>query len=153
MPKSDYLLREGGKVAKPIPYDLKMIEDFIEHLTWEVRASHLENSVAAKTGKACKVNPELAEQIEKHIRKRGRTLLCGLVFDKEGATTEEVESVGRAIGEGRARVRQEQLDALETLAGLFKEAMRVGAIPIKYGSIPAQEIKVTDYLEDDEEDD
>ena len=42
-------------------YDVKMIRDFLDHLIWEVRIGHFENTTAPGT-----INPELMDQIAKY---------------------------------------------------------------------------------------
>ncbi len=77
-------------------------------------------------------------------------LLFGLQIDMSGASPEEAKEVAQALTQARAEMRQQQIDALESLQDLFEEAFAAAAIKIKDGAIPVQSLKVTDYLEDDE---
>jgi hypothetical protein len=98
--------RKGG-------YDVAMIRDFLDHLAWELRIGHFENTTAPGT-----INPELAEQLAKYIRKYHCGLLIGDV------TSESRDSEGFAkLRATRAQEREQQLNALESLTSLFDEAL------------------------------
>ena len=137
-------------MTKVEPYDMEMIQDFLDHLMWELRASHLENSHAAKTGRKGGTNPELVEQLAKHIRRRGRVLLIAQAFDESGASPEEVEDVIKAVMSSMTDVRQRQIDAFESLKGLFVEVSKASSMELNPGrGIPAHVLKVTDFLKGD----
>ena len=111
-------------------YDTDMLRGFIDHLLWELRASHLETYAPGKDGG--KVNDELVEQLAKYHSKYGAALLPLIIVDK--ATTEmQAQSWKHELREER----QKQIDALELLDTLFKEAFWAIDHCYSKGSMPA----------------
>jgi len=73
-------------------YDPEMVRDFIEHLKWELRIKHFENTRRIGTQ-----HPELAEQLEKCIRKRNtKGLLYANQIDRAGLAEERAQQVMRS---------------------------------------------------------
>jgi hypothetical protein len=122
-----------AKAATKKTYDVPMIRDFLEQLTWEVRIRLFEDTAMRGT-----VNTELLEQVRPYQTKYGTALLPGTVFVTEGLTAAEVveaEADFRAV----SRVKHAQeLAALESLSGLFGSAFRVIE-----NEIPAPDIHVS----------
>lgn len=133
------------KQTKPQRYDVRMIRDFLDHLTWELRICLFElGQQTTKPSKDKPLNPELLEQLRKY-RERGCTLLPATDIDTSGTTESEARAVVVAISEIEAKRRQEQLDHLEALAGLFQEALHCAAGPA--GQIPIRQLRAVDFLE------
>ena len=71
-------------------YDSRMIEDFIAHLNWELRASHFDQTrVAGSTA----VHPELAEMVSKYVKRYRCMLLPLLMLRRRGETDAEWEKM------------------------------------------------------------
>jgi hypothetical protein len=141
--------RKAKRPPKDRHYDVEMIHDFLEHLTWEVRISHFE-AVHPET-----VNPELVEQLSRYVKKR-RT--AALLFSTSLAEQPDPEKLAHLLAIQR-KVRARQVRCLETLGILFKEALSVASKPdvmtiIKYPDVDkAIEIiseMYKDYLDDDD---
>ena len=97
-------------------YDLPMIRDFLDHLLWEVRISHHEMQTQVGS-----VNPELAEQLAKYIKKRQT---FGLLFTTATKERPADNPAGVAkLKRVKGNLREAQLEALELLhTTLFPEA-------------------------------
>lgn len=106
---------------RPRAYDLEMIQDFLQHLLWEVRISHHESQCDASNP----INPELVDQLEKYIKKRQTAgLLYTVGFEEQVAAlaASEPEKFSR-FKQVQAELRKTQLIYLESLLrSLFPEA-------------------------------
>jgi hypothetical protein len=100
-------------------YDIEMIRDFIEHLKWELRIKHLENTRRMGTQ-----HPELSDQLKKYVQKRNtKGLLYANRIDKAGLAKDKTQEVIKVIREGSAIQAQEALDALGVLEPILEEAL------------------------------
>ena len=108
--------RKGPSEARC--YDVAMIRDFLDHLLWELRISHHESQTS-------KINPELAEQLEKYQKKRQTV---GLLF-ATGIDGNPDPDKYRQFQTLRGEVRKSQLLCLEALQSLFREALESAAKP------------------------
>jgi hypothetical protein len=125
-------------------YDTEMIRDFIEHLQWELRTKHLENTREIGTE-----HPELSEQLEKCIRKRStKGLLYANRIDNAGRTGDEAQEVINVIREGMAARAQEALDALDVREQIFEEALDCASHP---EDLLARTINLREFLRSMEE--
>jgi hypothetical protein len=102
-------------------YDVEMIRDFLDHLLWEVRISHYESQ-------SNKINPELAEQLERYQKKRQTV---GLLFATEigAASCSQDADKYRELQRIKGEFRNSQLLCLEALRSLFAEALENAARP------------------------
>ena len=92
-------------------YDIEMIRDFIEHIQWELRIRHFEN-----TRKIGTEHSELREQLVNCIRKRNtKALLYTNRIDKAGLAEDKAEEVINIIREGLVNEAQAALDAFDVL--------------------------------------
>ncbi len=129
MPKRNRKQRrqgQGFRREQSGGYNVTMIRDFLDHLAWELRIGHFENTTAPGT-----INPELADQLAKYMRKYHCGLLIGDV------TSESRDSEGFAkLRATRAQEREQQLKALESLTSLFDEALlcasRTGSLVFRH---------------------
>ena len=118
---------------RPRRYDVEMVRDFLEHLMWEVRIKHFENSPSAplvydSSGKG--VNPELLDQLVKYGRKYpgSPALLPVTEFDRTGWDEEDMKCQMGRFKAFLYAVRGEQMEALECLGSLFEEALECAAM-------------------------
>ena len=106
-------------------YDIEMIRDFIEHLKWELRIKHFEN-----TRKIGTQHPKLMEQLEKYMLRRNTTgLLYANRIEKAGLAEDRAQEVIKAIRQAGARQAQEALDALGVLEPILEEALDCASHP------------------------
>jgi hypothetical protein len=108
-----------------------MIRDFLQHLIWEIRVSHFE-----QTAKPDTINPELAEQLALYQEKYGSVMLPVQGIDGEGETPERVGQAAANLREATKRVREEQLQHLDALRSLFAEALKCATWDIRKGGPP-----------------
>jgi hypothetical protein len=94
-----------------------MIRDFLEHLTWELRILHYESINEDDT-----INPRLEDRLAKYSRRYNTVLLAETVLDHEGLPVAVVQRARNYWKAAQVRATAEQLQHLEALAGLFKEA-------------------------------
>ena len=103
-------------------YDPEMIEDFLNHLLWEVRIAHHEN--ANRVRQTGKLNPELVDQLGRYFDKYGSTLRLPNQLDGDGASDAEIK---RALEILTVEIGEKGCDAqmahLEALRGLFESAV------------------------------
>jgi hypothetical protein len=133
------------KQTKPQYYDVKMIREFLDHLTWELRTCLFElQQQITKPSMETPLNPELLDQLRKHMEKRQCVLLPTMDIDTTGTTESEAHTVVTAISRIEAELRQRQLGHLEAVAGLFEEAMNCAAGPP--GKMPIRKIRAVDFL-------
>jgi len=103
-------------------YDLEMIRDFLDHLTWEVRILEHE---ATHPGA---INPELVDQLSKYQTKRKTVgLLVTSTVSAEAAQADPEKFAVFRILQGK--VRACQLAHLDALKSLFDEAFLVASEP------------------------
>lgn len=132
--------------TNPQRYDVRMIRDFLDHLTWELRTCLFElQQQITNPSRDTPLNPELLEQLRKHQEKRQCVLLPATDIDASGTTPNEARAVVVAISRIEAKQRQEQLENLEALAGLFEEALHCARGPA--GRLPTRKIRAVDFLE------
>lgn len=100
-----------------------MISDFLEHLLWEVRVNHAENtSLATPTG--AKLHPELTEQLGKYVRQYNTALRPAVdLVVPDGMSREDAARAMKTLQRWRVPEHQRYINALETLQPLFKEAL------------------------------
>jgi len=95
-------------------YDIQMIKDFLDHLMWELRINHIEN-----TNPGCATNPELVEQLSKYSNKYNTVgLMTAMKVTYEGAENipDEIKAlVTRSMQGEKANRSQEAVNALEIL--------------------------------------
>ncbi len=121
-----------------------MIRDFIDHLQWELRIRHFENTREIGTG-----HPELGEQLENCIRKRNtKGLLYMNRVDKAGLAEDEAQQAINVIREGMAAEAQDALDALDVLDPIFEEALECASHP---DDLLARSINLREFLKSMEE--
>ncbi|MFC1761796.1 hypothetical protein ACFL6U_06920 [Planctomycetota bacterium] len=125
-------------------YDLEMIRDFMEHLGWELRIKHFEN-----THEKGMQHPELTEQLKKCMVKRNTIgLLYANRVDKAGLAEDKAQEVIATIREVSAMEAQEALDALDILESTLDEALNCASHPDDYMT---RTINLVDFLRHMEE--
>ncbi|MHC4538465.1 MAG: hypothetical protein ACYS74_01625 [Planctomycetota bacterium] len=106
-------------------YDVEMITDFLEHLQWELRIRHFENTRKVGTD-----HSELSEQLANCIRKRNtKALLYTNRVDNSGLTADQTQEAINVIREGLATEAQEALDAFDVLEEILEEALICASHP------------------------
>ena len=100
-------------------YDVEMIKDFLDHLTWEMRARHLESTGVTQT------NPELVEMLAKHVRKRQTVGLLAVTALAEPPRPEILKGWNDAM----RRLLERQIHCIESLAKVLDEAMECAKRP------------------------
>jgi hypothetical protein len=140
------------KKRKPVPsvkrYDVEMIRDFLEHLTWEVRTLHYES-----INEDDSIHPKLEDQLAKYSRRYNAVLLAVTELDYEGVPAAMVQRARNYWKAAQVTATAEQLQHLEALAGLFKEAFECIGFSNRIGSkraVPARTIKARDILPPEE---
>jgi hypothetical protein len=125
-------------------YDVEMICDFLEHLTWELRILHYESINEDDT-----INPRLEDRLAKYSRRYNAVLLAETVLDYEGLPVAVVQRARNYWKAAQVRATAEQLQHLEALAGLFKEAFECISFSNRIGNkraLPVRTIKVRSIL-------
>src|SRR5215831_9660173 len=121
------------KKRKPSPpakrYDVEMIRDFLDHLTWEVRILHYES-----INEDDSLNPKLEDHLAKYSRKYKAVLLAETELDYEGLPATMVQRARNCWKAAQVRATAEQLQHLEALAGLFKEAFDCIGFSNRFGN-------------------
>ena len=110
------MAKKTRRTSQPDAYDWRMIQDFLEHLVWEVRIEHFEHVTPGVK------NPELVHQLAKYHRKYKRTrLLIPIVAARRDKppSREWVSAYHQAMRERLA----DELKALESLKPLFDVAL------------------------------
>ena len=137
------------KPGSPVQrYDVEMIRDFLDHLTWEVRILHYES-----INEDDSLNPKLEDHLAKYTRRYKAVLLAETELDYEGLPAAMVQRARNCWKAARVRATAEQLQHLEALAGLFKEAIECIGFSNRIGNkrpMPARTIKARDFLPPDE---
>jgi hypothetical protein len=128
------------KQTKVLPkYDVVMIHDFLQHLLWELRICHFEN-----THKQGAINPELVDQLNRYVVKRNTVgLLPARTVDTEGVPEEAVDEAIQNLKGTLAQMMQRALDAFGVLEPFFDDALKCAAH--NYGFVVIK-TKLTDYL-------
>jgi len=136
------------KKRKPGPsvkrYDIEMIRDFLDHLTWEVRILHYES-----INEDDSINPKLEDQLAKYSRRYKAVLLAETELDYEGLPVAMVQRARSCWKAAQVRATAEQLQHLEALAGLFKQALECIGFSNRIGNkrrLPARTVKARDFL-------
>ena len=115
-------------------YDVEMIRDFLDQLNLEVRLRMLENSDPPG-----EKHPELLEQLRKFTEKYDAGLLLAWDLRPEGCSQEEYDAVRSYLRKARGEGRKQQLERLEALEELFREALRCALHPLSDGPIVARQ--------------
>ena len=140
------------KKRKPGPsvkrYDVEMIRDFLEHLAWEVRVLHYES-----INEDDSINSKLEDELAKYSRRYNAVLLAITELDYEGLPATMVQRARNCWKAARVRATAEQLQHLEALAGLFKEAFECIGFRSRTGNkraLPVRTIKARNILPPEE---
>jgi len=115
-------------------YDVEMIRDFLDQLALEVRLRLFETSEGPN-----QKHPELVAQLRKFTEKYDAGLLLAWDLRPEGCSGEEYEAVRDYLRKARAEGRKLQLEHLEALEELFREALRCALHPLSEGPIVARQ--------------
>lgn len=127
------------KFKGPTKYDLRMIRDFLDHFTWELRIMHHEHSRPE-----AELNVELSENLARYQRKYNTYgLFPHTVLLEEAATPEETAVATAALHRARAKVVEETLRALEELRPWLDMALKLA----KARSPMMNPLRVKDILE------
>ena len=106
-------------------YDVEMIRDFIDHLKWELRIKHFEN-----TRKIGTEHPELTEQLAKYILKHNtKGLLYANRIDPAGLAEDKAQEVIEVMRDAAAIQAQETLDAFDVLEPILQESLDCASHP------------------------
>src|SRR5262245_17771199 len=133
--------RHGPSVKR---YDVEMIRDFLDHLTWEVRILHYES-----INEDDSINPKLEDQLAKYSRRYKAVLLAVTELDYEGLPAAMVQRARNYWKAAQVRATAEQLQHLQALAGLFKEAFDCIGFSNRFGNkrtVAVRTIKARDIL-------
>ena len=126
-------------------YDVQMIRDFIDHLTWEVCIRKFEH-----TAKQGTVNSELVEQLEPYIKKYDCGLLFATALETKDCSDDEIKQADEIINAVNLKVCDQWSQSLESLGGLFKQALEAATYRLsEYGpnELPAVVISARDLLD------
>ena len=106
-------------------YDLEMIRDFLDHLMWELRVVHFENTNAPGTD-----HGELMSQLQKYQRKYpGSTALMAMtVMKTDGYSQDDIGRARRKLRWMRAQQAEDAIELLEALEPVFEEALTCAAM-------------------------
>ena len=129
-------------------YDVEMIRDFLEHLTWELRILHYESINEDDT-----INPKLEDRLAEYSTRYNAVLLAETELDYEGLPAAMVQRARNYWKAAQVRATAEQLQHLEALAGLFKEAFECINFSNRFGNkrvVPVRTIKARDILPPEE---
>ena len=129
-------------------YDVEMIRDFLEHLTWELRILHYES-----INEDDAINPKSEDQLAKYSRRYNAVLLAETELDYEGLPAAMVQRARHYWKAAQVKATAEQLHHLEALAGLFKEAFECIGFSNRIGNkraLPRRTIKACDILPPEE---
>jgi hypothetical protein len=129
-------------------YDVEMIRDFLEHLTWELRILHYESINEDDT-----INPKLEDRLAKYSSRYNAVLLAETELDYEGLPAAMVQRARNYWKAAQVRATAEQLQHLEALAEVFKEAFECIGFRNRIGnkrSVPVRTIKARDILPPEE---
>ena len=140
------------KKRKPGPsvkrYDVEMIRDFLDHLKWEVRVLHYES-----INEDGSINSKLEDELAKYSRRYNAVLLAETELDYEGLPAAMVQRARNYWKAAQVRATAEQLQHLEALVGLFKEAFECINFSNRFGNkrvVPVRTIKARDILPPEE---
>ena len=115
-------------------YDVEMIRDFLDQLRLEVRLRMLENSDPPG-----EKHPELLGELRKFTQKYDAGLLLAWDLSPEGCSQEEYDAVRSYLRKARGEGRKQQLEHLEALEELFREALRCALHRLSDGPIVARQ--------------
>ena len=115
-------------------YDVEMIRDFLDQLRLEVRLRMLENTEGPGER-----HPDLLAELRKFAEKYDAGLLLAWDLRPEGCTGEEYEAVRSYLRKARGEGRRLQLEHLDALEELFREALRCAMHPLSDGPIVARQ--------------
>ncbi len=122
-------------------YDVVMIQEFLEHLMWEMRI------LAFETEHPGAVNEELLDQLAKYTHK----YRCGLYpvtrLDDDDCTKEEFSQASATLLGINKRLCSDWLKHLEALKRLFEDALQCASMGIEGTECPSRVFKVKDILE------
>ena len=127
-------------------YNVKMIQDFLEHLKWELRIVHFELS---QKNQKIRINPELVEQLGKYVKKwHTAGLMSAYIIKTDDFSPEEAEELHNA----RKEQIEKAIKAFDELENIFKDsfwcaehpkqvpAIQVTADGLKRGFIDPREV-------------
>lgn len=125
-------------------YNVQMIQDFLDHLLLEIRAQHFENLKALKKLEATEdmkaaqeaageTSEKLVEQFRKYQERYETVLIAANSIDGANASPEEVREFTKTLLRKNIERRDEQIRHLESLQGLFEEALSCAKMPFGMG--------------------
>ncbi len=126
--------------AEPKGYDLPMIRDFLIQLRCELRAALRE-----MTGPA-DVDEELVQELTPLVQKYDSTLMFVDAIDAQDESQGRVQTAARELRARQALLRQEQLERLEVLEGLFNQAFDAGSYSLANQGQPVRSWTVEEIL-------
>ena len=108
-------------------YDVEMIQDFLEHLKWELQIVHFENQQDK-----FKENPELVEQLAKYVQKRQtKALMPATVIQENKFDPESLAALKAELRKDKLEQMQAAIDAMEILEPIFRQALTCAKYPDK----------------------
>ncbi len=122
------------RAASDKRYDVEMIRDFLNQLQVEVQLRWLENLDGAEDS-----DPELLADLRRFAEKYDAGLLLAWDLRPDGCTPEEYEAIRDQLRKARAEGRRQQLEHLQALEDLFREALRCAQHPLSDGPIVARQ--------------
>ncbi len=132
-------MKAGEAFFRPAGYDAEMLQDFIEHLTWTLRAEVFEHTPGSAA-----FDLEQFRQQARYKDKRGVFNLLPVVKLRDdtpsGMTEEQEEEVMERFDAYMAQKRAEQLGHLEALHEVLQEAMARLTGTVLDSPIPASKL-------------
>ena len=134
-------------------YDPDMIEDFLEHLLWDVRTAFHEDTHAPNA-----LHPELCDNLRRFFKKYGAFLLPATDIDPTGVTEAEMEEVVQTCRQVLMERHRAWIEHLEALEGLFTTALEnirlcnspEGQENLRRGRLPRVVIRAAELLQEDD---
>lgn len=123
------------------PYNVGMIRDFLDHLLWELRIAHYENT----RDDPDITNPEFIEILEKYQKRHGAVLWTANEIIVKGTTEEEQHQWMPHIKEYFAALHMEAIEHLEALQPVFENALRCAAMGSK--AFPVRTISLREFID------
>lgn len=133
-------------------YDVEMIKDFVEHLTWELRIAtyELKQSVKSDSVQQGAPNPELIENLMRCQQKRQTVGLLASTSIEDDIGGEEGKEIARQMCASRLRDREAALQAIESLSELLEhEVFPCAESPESLLTIVAKTSDGKKWLEED----
>lgn len=121
-----------------------MIRDFLDHLLWEYRINHFENTIPDPEKR---IHPELCEQLKKYIIKYNTCGLMAATTTVPGDCSEdEIKDAEDIICKAKTDYAQKVIDALQVLESAFEQAFFCASHPNKF---LARRITLSNFFDDD----